>query len=408
MNGVLNVLVVVDVQNCFTHGGSLGNEQLKDSIEQIKEIIELINQNDVIVFSRDMHPINHKSVNMNTYSTTYDEKIQENKQFVTRFPEHCRDNELTCDDKNRKYEKTSRTPLLVSNKIVDFIKATDTNEIYLYKLDKIIPFISIIGTELSYLYLLVDNPYLEIFKKFIMNSKKNLIGISPDYINKDINNISQYNISHISFNNPLNYRNKEFIQLAKGQLCNYESFSAFNYHIRLNDNKPDNDLEANSLYTTGLFEFIIQQVRIRGTKTVNITVCGLVGNICVMNTVHQGLAMLESYKELSSYKDLFDNIEINFVYSTKGTLFLPIAKPNIQAKIQTDTDKDTVLKFLREDLNKVSIFNGIQNVKYIFRHNNEDTLIEYNNTTTQEGGTLDYKNKYQKYKSKYLELKKVI
>lgn len=38
----LNVLVVVDVQNCFTHGGSLGNENLKDSIQQITEIIELI------------------------------------------------------------------------------------------------------------------------------------------------------------------------------------------------------------------------------------------------------------------------------------------------------------------------------------------------------------------------------
>ena len=37
MNGVLNVLVVVDVQNCFTHGGSLGNEQLKDSINKLKK-----------------------------------------------------------------------------------------------------------------------------------------------------------------------------------------------------------------------------------------------------------------------------------------------------------------------------------------------------------------------------------
>ena len=58
------VLVVVDLQNCFIQGGSLGSPEIKD----LKKYIELVegidkqitdNNYDLVVFSKDSHPLNH-------------------------------------------------------------------------------------------------------------------------------------------------------------------------------------------------------------------------------------------------------------------------------------------------------------------------------------------------------------
>ena len=70
----LKVLIVVDVQNCFIQGGSLGDKG-RDSIPELFKFIKLVEnisdkiQNDrydLVVFSKDYHPINHSSL----YETT--------------------------------------------------------------------------------------------------------------------------------------------------------------------------------------------------------------------------------------------------------------------------------------------------------------------------------------------------
>ena len=99
---------------------------------------------------------------------------------------------------------------------------------------------------------------------------------------------------------------KKFIQLVKGQLCNYESYSAFNYHLRIvpgnNNNqkktfkseyitKEYDDSGKISKLSTGLFEYILKCEK----TNIEITVCGLVGDVCVLYTVIEGLIMWNKY-----------------------------------------------------------------------------------------------------------------
>jgi len=105
----------------------------------------------------------------------------------------------------------------------------------------------------------------------------------------------------------------KYVTIPKGERCNYESYSAFNYHIKIikDDNsmtkkffgKYDSSmnktekLPAKDMYSTGLFEYIIKFLDLSTTGdettrvTLNINVCGLVTNICVINTLQQGIAL---------------------------------------------------------------------------------------------------------------------
>ena len=64
MANSINILIVVDVQNCFIAGGTLGidKDKIKESYTQIKEIEELIDTTEHIYFTRDFHPLNHSSL----------------------------------------------------------------------------------------------------------------------------------------------------------------------------------------------------------------------------------------------------------------------------------------------------------------------------------------------------------
>ena len=72
--------------------------------------------------------------------------------------------------------------------------------------------------------------------------------------------------------------------------------------------------------STGLWEHIIIYILQLDKDieiTLNITVCGLVGNFCVMNTVHHGIKL---WKDI--YSNNFKHVKINFIYSFYGTLEL--------------------------------------------------------------------------------------
>ena len=88
----LKVLIVVDVQNCFITGGSMGGDLA--NLDMMQEIADLIKKNDynVVVFTRDSHPINHKSFGI--------------------FPNHCRDTDKeSCDELDS--EKSDSSFLLI-------------------------------------------------------------------------------------------------------------------------------------------------------------------------------------------------------------------------------------------------------------------------------------------------------
>jgi hypothetical protein len=143
---------------------------------------------------------------------------------------------------------------------------------------------------------------------------------------------------------------KTFVQLVKGQLCRYESYSAFNYHLKLklartlaegqalangtltakgtlnnklaqyssdyitkqymtNANKNPQDL------STGLFEYILNSPK----KNIEITICGLVGDVCVINSVTEGLILWNTLYGSGDKQVIFN-------YSLAGTLFAgPVA-----------------------------------------------------------------------------------
>jgi hypothetical protein len=89
MSSDYKVLVVVDIQNCFIQGGSLGLtdiEDLKKYIDLVKNVDDKIKKGnyDLVVFSKDSHPVNHSSLTDNTDA----------EHGV--FTYHCRDTRKNC------------------------------------------------------------------------------------------------------------------------------------------------------------------------------------------------------------------------------------------------------------------------------------------------------------------------
>ena len=94
----LNVLVVVDVQNCFMFSSDEKNKNFlnladkNDSQAIANEIADLADGKNIVVFTRDYHPINHISF-----------EKDEGRGFAppNTWPRHCRDKTTICSDRNQ-------------------------------------------------------------------------------------------------------------------------------------------------------------------------------------------------------------------------------------------------------------------------------------------------------------------
>jgi hypothetical protein len=85
-------------------------------------------------------------------------------------------------------------------------------------------------------------------------------------------------------------------------------------------------LQALEKYSTGLYEYITKKT----SKKIEFTVCGLVGDICVINTVLQGYLMV---------KKVYNNSQnIKFIYSLAGTLFIGGGANGFQLKPEINDD----------------------------------------------------------------------
>ena len=201
-------------------------------------------------------------------------------------------------------------------------------------------------------------------------------------------------------------------QLTKGEFCNYESYSAFNYHQEftyVNGEVKSSQIKESTdpKYSTGLWENILQNVIGNDNKklTLNITVCGLVGNICVMNTVHHGIAIWNA-----QYKNKYKNVKVNFIYSFPGTLFLagppPFNLPKANYQILKEIIDADIINNLYTDFNIIVKELGERvtlNYKIGAQLIDMNATVKKPNSPTLYGGT--YYDKYLKYKQKYLELK---
>ncbi len=94
---LMNVLVVIDVQNCFMfhkdgmekgNGGTFLNVREETvAAEIVNELETLVAGKTHVVFSRDFHPVNHISL-----------EGYEGRQidYETIWPKHCRNKTLQC------------------------------------------------------------------------------------------------------------------------------------------------------------------------------------------------------------------------------------------------------------------------------------------------------------------------
>ena len=398
----LKVLVVVDVQNCFIAGGSYGGHEknsidgtkLKNSINQIMEISELIDNNDSIILTRDYHPINHLSIgNGKKVAINYD----------ATHPTHCLNtNSKACLRKEKSGKNLGLTNKEISNirsrsyiSIEDYLeekfniikfknnKNNNKNELKeaFLEIPKELYKQKIIGTNLSWLYSITK--YGNIISE-LMN-KKIPIGIKLQ--DKSI----KPKFSNITIPKPYEVNGKKFIELVKGQLCSYESYSAFNYHLKLekSENKTNNGLvKYSSRYiipeyekdkklkdlSTGLFEYILNTTK----KNIEITVCGLVGEICVINTIVEGLIMWNlEYSKIKKKSSFFgmsttttnSDKKVIFNYSLSGTLFTGLGLFGFNQTVkQTDFFNkiiDYLNNFVDNKYKKYIKFNVLDNNEYV-------------------------------------------
>ena len=93
-NDLMNVLVIIDVQNCFMFhqdkalddktGLNAGEEASKKIVEELETLVA---DKTHIVFSRDFHPVNHISL------AGYEDREVDYKSI---WPKHCRNKNRQC------------------------------------------------------------------------------------------------------------------------------------------------------------------------------------------------------------------------------------------------------------------------------------------------------------------------
>ena len=425
MSNIKKILIVVDVQNCFIAKGSLGgntNDSIKESIQQVRNIDTLIEQNELIVLSRDFHPIGHSSFNI--------------------YGQHCRNNSRRCTENGIKdLENDDKSKETIDSLITKYntseYNLSESDKRFLTNIQPKFRNIQIKGSDLSYLFFGLR--YNDAFKLLSLDSDNNFtIGIKNDDSflgSPDITNI----ILPIK---SVKLHDKDFIQLNKGEFCNEDSYSAFNYHntivkrtklslqkeinyhkdsiinrnsIQLEDFKIDGpkftveNIDVYKKYSTGLWEYIISILN-ENINELQITVCGLVGNICVIHTILQGLNLWNRF-----YKDDNNKVTIKFIYDISATLFLVMEhdKTFKSSYVYEDFDDKLIEKFYKffdsilPDNHTTLFFDVNYQGKFIFKYTTDKTdsvHIKFNKVMIRSNINSTNFYKYNKYKQKYLNI----
>jgi nicotinamidase-related amidase len=503
MSSDYKVLVVVDIQNCFIQGGSLGSEKIEDLkkfIDLVKEVDKKISTNnyDLVVFSKDIHPLNHSSLFDNTSpqdgvfkyhcrntrkncikdttnSTTYmssaaKEIIRDilcNKKDST-IKEHFYDKKnvyksitgndykfynpnlertfrrvLTNDaSKTSKVSKISKISEIINgvknemndkkydinygkiktleDLLGDYIsnpELDDDSKGFLRGLlnDKKYKGLKVQGLDLNYLF--YGTSIKEIIYALNTNTNSEIGITQEEHIEEPYYNDKAYNVDKLKYKtrsasaSASANANTKFISIAKGQYCDYESYSAFNYHTKIEKDKTNSiiydifgkydsslnkliPLSAEKKYSTGLFEYILKSFDEQGGKTnINIDVCGLVTNICVVNTVHQGIAMWEKV-----YKGGYTDRTCKFNLLEYLSIPLSVPVPNYSYLNYSYTEQINKEKDLGKMLLQVSNLKSLLTTKF------EDDVLTPNPSIRNEkiSYTVDFDINLQETLTEYI------
>ena len=261
------------------------------------------------------------------------------------------------------------------------------------------------GYELSYLFL--GTIYKGNFCMLNILSDKYALGLNKTKNTLHLGDPDSHNIvlgKTIRVNTPLPSNTKLIELLNKGEYCNYDSYSAFNYHTKFENGNMSN-IQKNTLrkqFSTGLYERIIKlatnsSINIQENFTLNITVCGL----SVIHTIMQGIVFWRQ-----NYRPDHKNITINFIYDISGTIFSKYS--NFKQSYEINDFKDDKVieqfrKFFDEIITRIQFVTVITfEIKYL-----ETPLFTYTFTPTPTPSSSQItpsKYKYNKYKQKYLNL----
>jgi nicotinamidase-related amidase len=509
--GDYKVLVVVDIQNCFIQGGSLGSEKIEDLkkyIDLVKEVDDKISKGnyDLVVFSKDIHPLNHSSLSDNTSpqygvftyhcrnttkncikdtenpataasATTYMSsaakemirKILCNRKGISG---KCRNEKERFYDKKDVYDdndfnfynprfkraftriltndasKTSKTSKIsmiseiiedVKNEMddkkydinygkiktledllrdyLDNPKLDDDSKGFLRGLlnDKKYKGLKVQGLDLNYLF--YGTSLKDIIYALNTNTNSEIGIIQEEHIDEPDYNDTAYNVDNLEYKtrnastSASANANTKFISIAKGQYCDYESYSAFNYHTKIEKDKTNSiiydvfgkfdsslnkltPLSAEKRYSTGLFEYILKSFdeQSGSKRNINIDVCGLVTNICVVNTVHQGIAMWEQV-----YKGYYKNItcKFNLLEYLSIPLPVPVPIPYLKYNYALQINKEA-------DLGKMLL--QLTNLKTLLTTKFQDDVLAPNPSIRDEeiSYTVDFNINLQKTLTEYI------
>ena len=334
---IANVLIVVDVQNCLMDGGDI--TKTENLVSEIADLVETI-PFDYYVITRDVHPSNHMShmVSDKPNSVIVNHKNgrrnsisaraaflgspaigSKNAEAVTPlggpWAPHCK---ISTDEFTNINKCMPRKNLGEVNTTLPSVKnsedqPTQPSSYYKNHYDRV--------------------PILKYFHKPDM--KLHLLDEDGQQFREPTDTKFQLSVTNIPGSKDAR---GPVLQVVKGQLCNWDAYSAFQYHADLRRGNFVNDVQGNLDNTTGLAEVLFsKELGIThfkpGTTKVNIVVCGLMGEIAVKYTVSYGLNTLLNAKKNGGLRG-YDRIQgylitpatipkVNFIYSGFATRFIP-------------------------------------------------------------------------------------
>jgi len=311
-----NILIVTDVQNCWMDGNK--------RTALINEIADMVNAIpfDYYVLSRDVHPRNHVSHMVTTAPNTTRVRRKNGTQKAMNIKTAYQGSPAVAAPGFESVDLTGGlwTPHCIETKykhIGTCKPRVDQGEVTIANATQ------------------TDN----------CKSDDTLVSLVPKFANPDITiELADDAENHFNEPNKATYQvtvtslppTKPVIQVLKGQLCNWDAYSAFQYHIK-NGMNQKSDLSRSTGLAEVMFSKELGITKFRpDAKKVNIVICGFAGEYAVKYTMSYGLSTvidglkqgLQGYTSgrIRGYPFLMTPAPIppvHFIYSAYGTQFLP-------------------------------------------------------------------------------------
>jgi hypothetical protein len=359
---VVKVLIVVDVQDCFLNGTMASPDT--EAVERFKKrifnfVINNKNEYDVIIFTKDNHPQHHMSSGLyfphciEGNANYCGKELREPKVralFKTSFLyNEVGKGKISYDDSLAKDNPSSKTGKSLGN-----YKGKSFEDEKDFKYNTKI--------QLDPDYLRLSSRFNDL-EAFSTGSPLN----RPVYMGKDDKgNPIQINPIMITPKEPkdlIDGVKPYIIRMNKGELCNFDAYGAFAYHVSYQENQGklgELDIVHNPSLTpdklnwknlsTGLAEFLLKRENYSDKflkdankrslfPNFNIDVCGLVTNICVVSTCVTGSKVFQAHGHDHFQFNILNQYCMNLPNVPRNAQKI-INDNNLQKKISITDDLD--------------------------------------------------------------------